>query len=118
MAGVGAGLTTRLYLRHGNATERCFTVLIYPSSAEWHPRSDTHLLLHDNDGNVIAEDTIAIACSGSALVFPHQVFGDAAMEKAGPRGYTLIRDTTCRLFCYHGLMDDAGRFSLDHMFGF
>jgi hypothetical protein len=30
----------------------------------------------------------------------------------------LIRDTTCRLFGYHGLMAEGGRFSLDHMFGF
>jgi len=30
----------------------------------------------------------------------------------------LVRDLTCRLFGYHGLMDDAGGFSLDHMFGF
>lgn len=40
------------------------------------------------------------------------------MRRAGPRGHVLIRDTTCRLFGYHGLMDDAGGFSLDHMFGF
>ena len=37
---------------------------------------------------------------------------------AGPDGYVLVRDPTCRLFGYHGLMDDAGGFSLDHMFGF
>jgi len=30
----------------------------------------------------------------------------------------LVRDATCRLFGYHGLMDEAGGFSLDHMFGF
>jgi hypothetical protein len=30
----------------------------------------------------------------------------------------LVRDATCRLFGYHGLLDDGGRFSLDHMFGF
>jgi hypothetical protein len=117
-SGPPPGLSTRLYLRHGNATERCFTVLIYPSSAAWHPRSDTHLLLHDGDGKVIAESSVAIACSGSAQVFPHKVFGEAALDEAGPRGYTLIRDTTCRLFGYHGLMHEGGRFSLDHMFGF
>jgi len=60
----------------------------------------------------------ALACSGSAMVWPHRVFGDAMLRRAGPRGYVLIRDTTCRLFGYHGLMDDAGGFSLDHMFGF
>ena len=30
----------------------------------------------------------------------------------------LIRDATCRLFGYHGLLDGNGAFSLDHMFGF
>jgi hypothetical protein len=30
----------------------------------------------------------------------------------------IVRDATCRLFGYHGLMDGAGGFSLDHMFGF
>ena len=52
------------------------------------------------------------------MVWPHEVFGDAALRQAGPDGYVLVRDTTCRLFGYHGLMDDAGGFSLDHMFGF
>ena len=33
-------------------------------------------------------------------------------------GYVLIRDTTCRLFGYHGLIRDGAAFSLDHMFGF
>jgi hypothetical protein len=59
-----------------------------------------------------------IACSGSAMVFPHEVFGDELLERAGARGYVLIRDTTCRLFGYHGLMAEDGAFSLDHMFGF
>jgi hypothetical protein len=29
-----------------------------------------------------------------------------------------VRDTTCRLFGYHGLLGRDGAFSLDHMFGF
>ena len=40
------------------------------------------------------------------MVCPHEVFGDALLEQAGPRGYVLIRDATCRLFGYHGLMDE------------
>ncbi len=52
------------------------------------------------------------------MVWPHLVFGDGLLEQAGPRGYVLIRDTACRLFGYRRLMDDAGGFSLDHMFGF
>ena len=66
----------------------------------------------------IAERPLEIACSGSALVFPHEHFGDDLLHRAGARGYVIIRDATCRLFGYHGLMTEAGAFSLDHMFGF
>jgi hypothetical protein len=117
-SGPPPGLTTRLFLKLGDARRRSFAVLIYPASAPWHAQSATALLLHDGAGAVIAEQRIAIACSGSTMVWPHTVFGDAAMRQAGPNGYVLVRDTTCRLFGYHGLMDDAGGFSLDHMFGF
>jgi hypothetical protein len=37
---------------------------------------------------------------------------------AGVGAYAVIRDTTCRLFGYHGLLGEGGAFSLDHMFGF
>jgi hypothetical protein len=117
-SGPPPGLSTRLFLKLGDGTRRSFSALIYPASAAWHPRSDTRLELHDGEGIVIAEERLAIACSGSAMVFPHLVFGDAKMAQAGPLGYVLIRDTTCRLFGYHGLMDHSGRFSMDHMFGF
>ena len=66
----------------------------------------------------IAVAAAVFACGGSAMVFPDEVFGADAVLAAGPHGYVLVRDTTCRLFGYHGLMDDAGGFSLDHMFGF
>ncbi len=112
------GLSTRLFLRLGIVQSRCFAVLIYPASAPFHARSATALLLHDGSGRVIAEERLAIACSGSATIWPHAVFGEARLRDAGPTGYVLIRDATCRLFGYHGLMDDAGGFSLDHMFGF
>ncbi len=117
-SGPPPGLTTRLFLKLGDARRRSFAVLIYPASAAWHAQSVTALLLHDGAGEVIAEGDVAIACSGSAMVWPHTVFGDTAVRQAGPHGYVLVRDTTCRLFGYHGLMDDAGGFSLDHMFGF
>jgi len=81
-------------------------------------RSDTTLLLHDGTGTPIANERIAIARSGSALVFPHAVFGEEMLARAGARGYVLVRDATCRLFGYHGLMAEGDRFSLDHMFGF
>jgi hypothetical protein len=112
------GLRTTLFLKLGEARRRSFAVLIYPASAPWHARSDTSLVLYDAAGQVIAEESAAIACSGSIMVWPHEVFGDAALRQAGRDGFVLVRDNTCRLFGYHGLMDDAGGFSLDHMFGF
>ena len=112
------GLSTRLFLKLGEGGRRSFTVLIYPASAAWHAHSDTTLLLHDSAGKVIAEERIEIACSGSAMIFPDELFPASALSQAGPTGYVLIRDTTCRLFGYHGLMAGEGVFSLDHMFGF
>jgi len=117
-SGPPPGLSTRLFLKLGDAKRHSYAALIYASSAAWHPFSTTTLALHDGAGQVIAEQPLRIACSGSAMVWPHRVFGDALVEQAGPLGYVLIRDATCRLFGYHGLMDDAGGFSLDHMFGF
>jgi hypothetical protein len=112
------GLTTRLFLKLGEGRRRSFANLIYAASAAWEPFSSTMLLLHDAAGAVIAERSLAIACSGSAMVWPDEIFGPALLQQAGSRGYVLIRDATCRLFGYHGLMDDRGGFSLDHMFGF
>ena len=77
------GLTTRLFLKLGDARRRSFAVLIYPASAPWHAQSATVLMLHDGAGEVIAEQRVAIACSGSAMVWPHAVFGDAALRQAG-----------------------------------
>jgi hypothetical protein len=112
------GLTTRLFLKLGDGARRSFAVLIYAASAPFHPASSTALLLHDGSGAQIAETHIEIACSGSTMVWPDKVFGPEPLERAGPHGYVLMRDPTCRLFGYHGLMDERGGFSLDHMFGF
>ncbi len=117
-SGPPPGLSTRLFLKLGSDGRRSFTVLIYPASAPWHPHSSTALVLHDGAGTPIAEARFAIACSGSRRIFPDEHFSAAQMRAAGARGYCLIRDTTCRLFGYHGLMDAQGGFSLDHMFGF
>jgi hypothetical protein len=117
-SGPPPGLSTRLFLRLGEGARHSFSALIYPASASWHARSDTRLELHDESGKMIADAKIHLACSGSMMVFPHVIFGDALLKRAGARGYVLIRDTTCRLFGYHGLMEDTGRFSMDHMFGF
>jgi hypothetical protein len=112
------GLSTRLFLKLGDGERRSFTVLIYAASAAWLPRSDTKLQLVDGSGAAIAEHAMTIACGGSAMVFPDEVFDAAQLSAAGPRGYVLVRDTTCRLFGYHGVMGSGGAFSLDHMFGF
>lgn len=117
-SGPPPGLSTRLFLKLGDGLRHSFAVLIYPASGPWHARSDTRLLLHDGAGRVIAEEGLRIACSGSEMVWPHEVFGAAALRRAGAGGYVLVRDGSCRLFGYHGLMDGRGGFSLDHMFGF
>ena len=117
-SGPPPGLTTRLFLKLGGGRHRSFAHVIYPASAAWHPHSSTRLFLHNAAGDVIAERSVAIACSGSTMVWPHEQFGAALLDRAGPGGYVMIDDRTCRLFGYHGLMDDRGGFSLDHMFGF
>jgi hypothetical protein len=117
-SGPPPGLSTRLFLKLGEGRRHSFAVLIYPASAPFHPRSSTSLLLHDGAGTQVAEAKLSIACSGSTMVWPDEIFSAAALTQAGPQGYVLVRDTTCRLFGYHGLMDRAGGFSLDHMFGF
>lgn len=99
--------------------ENAHPVPIHPASAPRTAPSDTRLLLHDGAGAVIAEARLGIPASGSAVVRPDRLSAAAALARAGERGYVLVRDGTCRLFGYHGLLDEAGgRFSLDHMFGF
>jgi hypothetical protein len=117
-SGPPPGLSTRLFLKRGDRTRNSFAVLIYPASGPWHPVSSTTLQLHDGAGSLIAESPVRIPCSGSITVWPHTAFDPALLEAAGPDGYVLVRDATCRLFGYHGLMDTSGGFSLDHMFGF
>ncbi|ATU72559.1 hypothetical protein [Komagataeibacter rhaeticus] len=118
-AGSPPGLSTRLFLTAACEEPYSFCWLIYPASGIWHAVSDTSLHLHAASGEVIACEKIAIPMSGSRLVRPDHIFGAQALRRAGVGGYVIIRDTTCRLFGYHGRHDDgAGRFSLDHMFGF
>jgi hypothetical protein len=114
-SGPPPGLSTRLFLKLGEAGRQSFAHLIYPASAAWHPLSSTRLELIDGAGRVVDTHELRIACSGSAVVRPAQIFDTSA---AGPGAYVLVRDATCRLFGFHGLEDDAGGFSLDHMFGF
>ncbi len=112
------GLSTRLFLRLAPTPAETVAVLIYPVSAAWLPRSDTKLSLFGSQGEAIAERQLAIPASGSRLVEVGRLFGPEAIAAAGPRGYVMVRDTTCRLFGYHGEVGPSGGFCLDHMFGF
>ncbi|MCB5943387.1 hypothetical protein [Acidocella sp. KAb 2-4] len=112
------GLSTRLFLKLGFGGRESFCVLIYPASGPWLEHSTTVLELYDGAGRQICRKNLAIACSGSALVRPSAHFSPAELSAAGESGYVLIRDTTCRLFGFHGVDDGEGGFSFDHMFGF
>ena len=117
-AGRAPGLSTRLFLRLGSAPLDTLCHLIYPASTPWHPKSTTELLLHDRAGQEVARRAVQIACGGSRLWRYHERFDAGERGRAGDGGYVVIRDTTCRLFGYHGLIDAQDHFSLDHMFGF
>lgn len=118
--GAAPGLSTRLFLGLGRPGVPSFAALIHPVSAPpgVAAASDTRLMLHHGHGQVVTQARISIPACGSALVHPDQVFDAGAIARAGERGYVLVRDTTCRLFGYHGAMAEGGGFSLDHMFGF
>jgi hypothetical protein len=80
--------------------------------------SDTVLELYDEAGAKLAESKLRISCSGSKIIYPATYFSPALLREADEAGYILIRDSTCRLFGFHGVDDGNGRFSFDHMFGF
>jgi hypothetical protein len=112
------GLSTRLFLRLGPEPYDTLCQLIYPASRPWHPTSTTQVILHNRDGVEVAREALAIPCSGSVLLHYHTLFGEAVRARAGAGAYAIVRDPTCRLFGYHGLLGRDGAFSLDHMFGF
>jgi hypothetical protein len=117
-AGRPPGLSTRLFLRLGEAPLDTLCHLIYPASMPWHAASATDLVLHDRSGGEVSRQKVAIPCSGSLFWRYHEMFDAATRRAAGTGAYMIIRDTTCRLFGYHGLLGAEGAFSLDHMFGF
>jgi len=117
-AGRAPGLSTRLFLRVGPPPLKTMCHLIFAASTPWHAASETDLILHAGDGSEIARERVAIPCGGSLLWHVDEVFAPARQTRAGNDAYVVIRDTSCRLFGYHGLSDGAGAFSLDHMFGF
>jgi len=122
-AGRPPGLSTRLFLRLGPEPLDTLCHLIYPASTPWHAQSTTELVLMDATGAEVARRHVAIPCGGSLLWRYHKRFDPGERARAGERGYVVVRDTSCRLFGYHGLIDSVpidsvSRFSLDHMFGF
>jgi hypothetical protein len=112
------GLSTRLFLGLGPGDLETLCHLIYPASTPWREKSDSKLLLHNAAGEQVDEASLHIPCGGSAHWCASEVFSAAKLAALGDGGYIMIRDRTCRLFGYHGLLNDAGAFSLDHMFGF
>jgi hypothetical protein len=112
------GLSTRLFVRLGEAGYDTFCQLIFPASRAWRPVSATEIILHDGAGREVARTRLAIPCSGSRLFYCKEAFDAAARARAGTGAHLTIRDATCRLFGYHGLVGREGCFSLDHMFGF
>jgi hypothetical protein len=117
-SGPPPGLSTRLFLRLGGEEHDTLCHLIYPASRPWRPFSATEIILHDGGGGEIARKRIAIPCSGSRLWRYHALFAAPTRARAGRDAYIIIRDTSCRLFGYHGLLGRDGMFSFDHMFGF
>ena len=92
--------------------------LIYPASTSWHKNSETQLILYDGTGTEAAQKTVQIPCGGSINWRYLETFDVDERRRAGARPYVIIRDVTCRLFGYHGVMNGSGGFSFDHMFGF
>jgi hypothetical protein len=116
--GPAPGLSTKLFLRIGSAPFETMCHLIYPTSTTWHHESSTDLVLHGANGEEVARKSVSIPCGGSLLWRYSELFGEAERQEAGDRTYVIVRDTTCRLFGYHGLILSDTGFSLDHMFGF
>ena len=112
------GLSTRLFLRLGEAGHDTLCQLIYPASRAWRATSATEIILHHGAGHEVTRTSLAIPCSGSRLWYYRDVFDEATRAQAGDGAYVMVRDATCRLFGYHGLVGPNGSFSLDHMFGF
>jgi len=112
------GLSTTLFLRLGGGHYDTLCHLIYPASLPWRAKSATDIILRDAGGVEVARQSLAIPCSGSRLWRYHEMFDEKTRRAAGTGAYAVIRDPTCRLFGYHGLIGRDGGFSLDHMFGF
>jgi len=75
-------------------------------------------MLMSSQGAEVARRNFRIPCGGSML---WRLNEDLHRSRTHPSGRAtpmwVVRDTTCRLFGYHGLIGSHA-FSLDHMFGF
>jgi hypothetical protein len=116
--GTPPGLSTRLFLRLGEREFDTHCHLIYPASTPWHSHSATEIQLFSKEGKLTSKNHLKIPCGGSSYWRVREMFSAQELKSAGESSYILIRDETCRLFGYHGLIDAQERFSLDHMFGF
>ncbi len=116
--GRAPGLSTRLFLRVGSSPADTMCHLIYPASTPWHKKSNTDLILYNAQGDEIVCKTVTIPCGGSLLWRYSEMFSEAERNDAGEHAYLIVREVTCRLFGYHGLIGSNTAFSLDHMFGF
>ncbi|WP_370155671.1 hypothetical protein [Ferrovibrio sp.] len=116
------GLTTRLFLRLGEAPFDAICHLVYaaslPREVYGQPQSQTVLTLFDGRAVKIAETPLPIPHGGSRFFRASEVFAAADLQRAGRGGWIQVRDTGCRLFGFHGLQNGAESFCLDHMFGF
>jgi hypothetical protein len=117
-AGPPPGLSTRLFLRVAPQPAETLCHLIYPVSEKWLPSSTTTLTLRSESGAELARKDVAIPASGSFHWRVGEMFDADLLREAGRHPYVIIRDETCRLFGYHGVLGTGGSFSLDHMFGF
>ena len=117
-AGKPPGLSSRLFARLMPSPLDAFVHLTYPSSGSWRPASDTTVLLHAADGELLGETRFSIPLHGSRVLHASTLFAGDLLAKAGPQGYMIVNDRTCRLFGYHGVTGPGGAFALDHMFGF
>lgn len=120
------GLSTRLFLRLGEAPLDAICHLVYPASlpadsygtADGGSRSQTVLTLFSGRAEKVAEKPLPIPYGGSRFFRASGVFDAAELRAAGRGAWVQVRDPGCRLFGFHGLQNGSDSFCLDHMFGF
>ena len=113
------GLTTRLFLKLGDGARRSFARAdLSGVGAVWHRLGHRAAAARRRGARRSPRRASRSPVPDRQWSGRTRCSAPDALAQAGPHGYVLVRDPTCRLFGYHGLMDDRGGFSLDHMFGF